>query len=122
MASRKTNTMSEVLDSLYTTITEAKTVMDADMPFLVQLETQILQKLRDPQRIMQEQGLLPPDQAGVAPQDQGMPPGPGGGPPQGGGGPSFMPPGGGDSAAAGLRGMTPGVAAPNMDEMRRMLR
>lgn len=109
--------MSEVLDSLYTTIMQAKTVMDADMPFLVQMETMVLQKLRDPQRIMQEQGLLPTDSPG-GPQAQGMPPGM-----SGGGGPSFMPQqGGGDSAMAGLGGMTPGVAAPNMDEMRRMLR
>ncbi len=74
MASRKTNTMSEVLDSLYTTITEAKTVMDADMPFLIQMETMVLQKLRDPQRQMQEQGLLPPDSPG-GPQAQAQPPG-----------------------------------------------
>jgi len=113
MPSRKTNTMSEVLDSLYTTITQAKTVMDANMPFLIQMETMVLQELRNPQRQMQEQGLLPPDQAG-GPQAQGMPPGMGGGP-------SFMPPGGGDSAAAGLQGMTPGMGAPNADELRRQL-
>lgn len=114
MASRKTNTMSEVLDSLWETLNQGKTVMDADLPFLVQLETLVLGKLRDPQRIMQEQGLLPPDGPG-GPQAQAIPPG------GGGGGPSFMPPGGGDAAQAGLRGVTPGMGAPNADEMRRLL-
>ena len=106
------NTMSEVLDKLYNLLTQAKTVMDADMPFLIQMETMVLQKLRDPQRKMQEQGLLPPDSAG-GPQQQAVPPG--------GGGPSFGPPGGGDSAMAGMRGMTPGMGAPNADELRRLL-
>lgn len=114
MAAGKVNTMSEALQSIAQVINSAKQLQDANLPFLVQLETLVLQEIRSPQRIMQEQGLLPPDGAG-GPQAQGMPPGPGGG------APSFMPPGGGDSAQAGLRGMTPGPAAPNMDEMRRML-
>ena len=112
------NTMAEVLDKLYNLITQAKTVMDADMPWLITIETMVLQKLRDPQRKMQEQGLIPPDTAG-GPQAQAMPPGMAQGPPPG--GPSFGPPGGGDSAAAGLRGMTPGMGAPNADELRRLL-
>lgn len=113
MSAGKVNTFGEALDAIYTVIQNAKRLQDADLPFVVQLETMVLQKIRDPQRQMQEQGFLPPDGPG-GPQAQAQPPG--------GGGPSFMPQqGGGDPATAGLRGITPGMSAPNMDEMRRQL-
>ena len=112
MASRSTNTMVEVLQRLLGDIAQAKTAMDADMPFLLQLETMILGKLRDPQTQMQQAGILPSD-GSQQPAGGGMPPGmmmggPPQGPPQG---PPPMPQSG---------GLMP-QAAPNSDELRRML-
>lgn len=48
MASRSTNTMSEFLQRVLGDLAEAKTLPDADLQFLIQLETTILQKLRAP--------------------------------------------------------------------------
>lgn len=48
MASRSTNTMSEFLQRMLGDLAEAKTLPDADLQFLIQLETTILQKLRAP--------------------------------------------------------------------------
>lgn len=102
MASRSTNTMVEGLQKMLTDLAQMKTLMDADLPFILQIETMIVDKLRDPARRMQEAGLLPPGQA----PDQGAPQMP---PP----GPSFQ---GGGSA-----GVMSGAPAPNADELRRLL-
>lgn len=48
MASRSTNTMAEFLQRMLGDLAEAKTLPDADLQFLIQLETIILQKLRAP--------------------------------------------------------------------------
>lgn len=48
MASRSTNTMAEFLQRMLGDLAEAKTLPDADLNFLIQLETTILQKLRAP--------------------------------------------------------------------------
>lgn len=48
MASRSTNTMAEFLQRMLGDLAEAKTLPDADLQFLIQIETTILQKLRAP--------------------------------------------------------------------------
>lgn len=48
MASRSTNTMAEFLQRMLGDLAEAKTLPDADLQFLISLETTILQKLRAP--------------------------------------------------------------------------
>lgn len=103
MAGRSTNTMVEVLQRMLTDLSQAKVAVDADLPFILQLETQIVDKLRDPVRKMQEQGLLPP---GQAPPQQG--------PPQ-------APPAGPSFSGQGMPGLMQGPAAPNADELGRLL-
>jgi hypothetical protein len=102
MAARSTNTMAEGLQRLLSDIAQMKTTMDADLPFLLQIETLIVDKLRDPVRQMQEQGMLPPGQGA----QQGV---------QQGGLPPFS------GAAQPQRGLLPGPGAPNADELRRLL-
>lgn len=101
MATRTDNTMVEWLQKINKDIAEAKTLADADMPFLVQLETLVLQRLKQPVDDLRAQGTLPPAQG------QGMPPGmiPGGMPPMGGG----------------IPGVAGNAPMPNPDELRRML-
>lgn len=55
MASRSTNTMAEFLQRMLGDISQAKTLPDADLEFLVSLETGILQKLRAPIDALQGQ-------------------------------------------------------------------
>jgi len=47
MALRSTNTQIESLTKILQLITETKMFADADIPWLIQLETMILQKVRD---------------------------------------------------------------------------
>jgi len=68
MASRSTNTMGELLQRMLADLAQAKVLQDADLPFIVQLETIIVSKLRDPMTKMQEAGMLP-----SAPQQQQQP-------------------------------------------------
>lgn len=115
MATRSTNTMQEVLQRFLTDLAQAKTLMDADMPFILGIETQIVDYLRNPIKQMQSQGLLPqggPQQMGGQPQMAG----PGGFDPSQMQAPQITPPG-----MAGGGGVTPGAAAPNSDELRRLL-
>jgi hypothetical protein len=134
MATRSTNTQTEALQRMLGDISQVKTMPDADLQFLVGLETNILGKLREPFEAMQGQigpTTGPPGAPGgapVGPSLAGPPPGPaaGGMPPglmgpggPGGGAPpmpvSMAPPGGG----------VPGVMSrpplPNPDELARML-
>lgn len=110
VGSRGTNTMSEALQRLLADISQIKAMPDADLEFLVNLETVILKKLREPVDNMAGQMQGP----GGGPSMGGAPPPPGAGP----GGPmpvSMGPPGGG---VAGLRS---GVGPPNPDELRRVI-
>lgn len=99
MATRSTNTMAEVLQRFLSDIAQAKVLMDADLPFLLQLETMIVDKLRDPVRQLQEQGLIPRD---GAPQAGGMP-------------------GMGAATPQQVPGVMQQAAAPNADELQRLL-
>jgi hypothetical protein len=111
MAQRSTNTMAEVLQRFLGDIAQAKVLMDADLPFLLSLETMIVDKLRDPVKRMEEQGLLPP---GSSMNGGGGAMGMGGGM----GGPPPMPP---QSPPTQIGGLMPSPAAPNADELRRLL-
>ena len=108
MAARSTNTMVEVLQRFLGDIAQAKTALDADLPFLLQLESMILGKIREPQTQMQMAGLLLPDGAMMA----------------GGAGPSFIAPTGmGPAGPMPMQagGLAPMAAAPNADELRRLI-
>jgi hypothetical protein len=103
------NTMVEALQRIYKSITEAKLVQDADMPFLVQMETMLLDRIKQPVDQMQQQGMF-----GGAPAPGAMPPGMAPGMNPAPAAPSFGGMGGG------MGGVAQG-AAPNFDELRRML-
>ena len=64
MASRSTNTMSEVLESIVTLLGTAKMMPDADIVWLTDLETQVIEKARAP---FAQQGAMAqgPPHAGV---------------------------------------------------------
>lgn len=115
-SSRSVNTMQELLQKMMTDISIAKALPDADLEFLIGLETTILTKLREPVDAMAGQlggGPEPmgPEMGGPIPAP---PPGAGppiGGPPIGPGGPGPVP------------GIAPvaGAGGPNPDELRRMV-
>lgn len=79
MGTRTDNTMAEALFKLNKDIAEMKTLSDADMPFLVQLETIVLNRLKQPVDDLRAQGALPP--AGPPQMTQPGIPGVGGLPP-----------------------------------------
>lgn len=121
------NTMAEGLRKIAQQITMMKFEPDANVPFLIHLETEILGYLKSPIDNAQAQGLsqvpggpqAPPGPPQGPPQGipQGFPQGvQGGSPPQQGPGP-LTPPGG----APGAPGLAPGPGAINPDELRRML-
>lgn len=104
---RQTNTFSEGLRKLLGSITDIKLAQDADLPFLIQLETQVLGRLKqgvdqalDPNAGMQGQGGMGGGAAGL----MGSP-----APPPGMGSP------------AGTPGLMQGPSPMNPDELRRML-
>lgn len=100
MAVRGTNTMQEALQRLLTDIAQMKTLADADLAWLVELESMVISKIREPIDAMQQPG-------GALAQPSG-PPGMGGGPPM----PAGAPMGG---------GMAAGPQMPNPDELQRLL-
>lgn len=104
-SSRSTNTMAEFLQRMLSDISQAKTLPDADLEFLIGLETGILQKLRAPVDAMagQMNGVSPADQ-GLGQMPGPLPVGAGGAPPTG-----------------GVPGIRSEPAAPNPDELRRMI-
>lgn len=124
MASGRVDTMSDFLRQIMGSISEAKLVADADLPFLLDLEQRIVQKMRDPITRMQQAGIMPGDA-----QPQPGAPGAGGMglPDMGGGMPGGQPPmpmpGAGPSMAGGggVRGVTTQPGVPNSDELRRLL-
>lgn len=112
MAQRSTNTVREALERLFADVGQMKLLPDAGpyMDFIYQLETAIMDKLREPISQMEAQGLLPPGMSGQPP-----------GAPQPGPQPSAM---GGMPMMGGVpqqRGNMPGPAAPNADELSRLL-
>lgn len=100
MATRSANTMQETLQRLLTDIAQMKTLADADLPWIVELESMVLNKIRQPVEQMQQPG-------GPLAQPSGPPPGMGGPP--------------GLPAGAPMGGMNAGAAAPNADELQRLL-
>lgn len=130
-------TQAEELQKMLGSIAQIKTKPDADLPYLIGLESMILTKLREPfvqaqqaaygQATGLQPGMGAPQGAPMMPgPGPGMPPMPGGGGMPGGmGGPQVMQgpagagvapgPGGG---VAGLMGMP---ALPPIDELRRVL-
>lgn len=101
MALRSQNTMAESLQKMLGDVADMKVLPDADLQFLIELETVILQKLRAPiDDIM--------GQSGGQPQPQQMMGGvPGSGAPMPGG-----------ERVAGIRNEAP---MPNMDEFMRSM-
>lgn len=71
MATRSTNTMAEGLQSIMQEITSLKATPDADVAFLIGLETTILQKLREPYDQMAGQmgGAAPGNSVAMGAQD-----------------------------------------------------
>lgn len=90
--------MQEALQRLLTDVAQMKTLGDADLPWLVELESMVLTKIRQPVDQMQQPG---------GPLAQ-----PSGPPPMGGGMSAGSPMGGGMSA---------GPQMPNPDELQRLL-
>lgn len=118
MATRGTNTMVEGLQKLAQDITALKFAPDADVSFLIGLETQVLQKLREPFEAAAGQMGAPPGNAvdmGAQAADASL----GGIPMPGGGGgvPSGMPGPGGPMPAS----IPGGAMRQSPDMMRRAL-
>lgn len=109
MGTRGTNTQTEVLQGILGEIAQAKLAPDADIEWLLGIETQILQKLREPiDQAMQNSGLngMPPPGQSAAPADPMAGMIPGAGPSQ---------------PAPGVPGIRTSPSAPNPDELRRLL-
>lgn len=110
---RSANTMAEALHAILAEISVAKTYPDADLEFLVNLETTILAEIRKPME--QAAGQIP----GGAPS--GPPAGPGG---PGGGGqapPMMMGPPPGTGGPPGPPGLRAQPSMPSPDELQRMM-
>lgn len=108
------------LEVLMKQLATMKGLADANLPFLIQLETQIIGEIRSPERQMQAAGIIPP--AGQNPQGAGALSLPGGGGMPMDVGPMSAPPPSfaGASAGPGSAGMAP-AAPSNPDELRRIL-
>jgi len=116
MASGRVDTMGDYLRKIMSLLSEAKVVADADLPFLLQMEQQVVEKLRDPVTRMQQAGIMPSDPNQVpAGGAQMMPPGPPAGP---GGAPDPSMLGSMPMQSGGLQA---GPGAPNPDELRRII-
>lgn len=84
MAQRSENTMAESLQKMLGDVADMKVLPDADLEFLIHLETVILQKLRAPIDDIMGQGQgrnTVPGSMGMGQQPGAMPMGPGGGVP-----------------------------------------
>lgn len=116
-STRSTNTQSEALKGMLSQIAEVKTYPDADIEWLLGLETQILTKLRQPvQEALQSAGAMSDVAGQMAPS---MDPSMGGAP-----SPPPMPMAGtpGPTASGpGVPGLRQGPGMPNPDELRRLL-
>lgn len=114
MATRSTNTMQEGMAGLMQSIQEMKLMPDADLPWLINLETQIISKVQSQYGASNQ--VPPPGAPGNA---QPAPPDPTMMAAMGGGGMPMM--GANTGSGVGTRGMQVGPAAPNPDEIRRMI-
>lgn len=116
---RSTNTQQEALKGMLGQIADIKTFPDADIEWLLGLETQILTKLRAPvQDALQSAGAL----SDVAGQMGQSPMGQMGGQMGGGPAPSPMAMAGAPGAAPqGVPGLRQSPGMPNPDELRRLL-
>lgn len=131
MPSGRVDTMSDFLRQIMGSLSEAKLVADADLPFLLQIEQMIVQKMRDPITRMQQAGMMPSQPSDMAGGMGGMGgaggaglpdmsggAGMGGGP----GGPPMPPPAQSQMAGmGGVRGVPTQPGVPNSDELRRLL-
>lgn len=135
MPTRTDNTFQEALTKLLHSVTDLKTLPDADLDWVANLELEVLAKLRSPIDAVQQQGLTNAN-AGPSVAFNGAPspgmqigpgaPGiPGGGmpPPPGmpGGMPGGMPPHIPAGTGAGINGVASLPNMPNPDELRRLL-
>lgn len=114
------NTFVEKLRKLLSSITDLKTTNDADLPFAINLETMILQRLKGGA----DQAMQPGGQpgGGMPGGQPGQPGGMGampGGMPAGLMGTAAPPPGMG--SPQGVPGLQQGPTLPNADELRRTL-
>jgi hypothetical protein len=77
---RQNNTFEEALHRMLGDLTQMKVLPDADLPWIIDLETQIVGKIREPiDRMQAATQAPPPGSPGMPPMAGGMPPGPGGG-------------------------------------------
>lgn len=119
MATKSTNTMDEFLQRMLGELAIAKVLPDADLQFLIGLETTILQKLREKTDAMAGQLSAGGGPGGGAGPDAGaaMPPSPMGAMGMGPAQPMPAP----SMAGAGVPGVATGPNQINPDELRRML-
>lgn len=125
MPVKSNQSFNEGLQQTLQDIALMKTMPDGDVPFLVGLETQVIDYIKQRTATMVNGGMFgPPQQQGQGGGPGGMP---GGGPPPGmqAGPPPQQPPQqmqGPNPYPNGLRGTAPpGAAPPNPDEIRRMI-
>lgn len=133
-SSRTVNTMEEVLSGILHSITDAKPLPDADVPWLLELETVVLKKLQERYTVGGSQSAMPPpgsmggsDGSDLASLLGGMGGGGGGMGPLPSGADAMAPPAAGPMSPAPPLSMPPGVNGlqsrpiPNVDELDRML-
>lgn len=116
MPSGRVDTMTDYCRQILGLLSEAKIVADADLPWLLSIEQQVVEKLRAPITQMQQAGIMPAGAGQVPAGGAQMDPMMalmGGGMPQP-GGPS-------QAGMGGVRGVPTGPAIPNSDELRRVL-
>lgn len=122
MPVRANNTFEEMLSKCLQLVSEMKQTPDADLEWIVGLETMVLSKLREPIDRMQQMSSMPSGQ-GAAPMPGGDPMaamgGGGMGGMIGGMGTSTLGPGGPQPGA--VPGVMQGSQAPNPDELRRLI-
>lgn len=129
---RQTNTMTEQLRQMLGTIADMKAAPDADIAYLTNLETQVLQYLRAPYEQQRMQAQLGGPQAagsptGATPLDQspaaqllGLAAGGGAGPP-GNAAQLLMAMGAPVGRQQRVAGVMQGHTMPNSDELRRLM-
>lgn len=59
MPASKVDTFAEALSRIARVVQQSKEIADADMPFLISLETMILERIKQPEQQMQQQGMIP---------------------------------------------------------------